>query len=501
MTARESYDQFVIHLRHHADLAAALRLMEWDQETFMPAGILESRARQIGALAALVHERQTAPRFLALVDDLAARAAELDPEQQVDVRETAWRLGRERRLDTALVRARSELHAQARGVWIEARRADDFAVLAPFLQRIVDMERRVAGTIDPSRPAYDVLLEEYEPGMSAAAIAPLFEGLRAGLRPLVDRLRARLERAPLSSGALCGDFALDAQRHFNRIVAEQLGFDFTRGRLDEAVHPFSTTIGEDVRLTTRYDPHDLRYGLYATIHETGHGLYEQGLDRHAWGTPRGQACSFGIHESQSRLWENQVGRSDGCWRHLLPLARQFFPQLANTSLDAVLLAVNDARPSLIRTEADEVTYNLHIILRFELEQGLVDGRVAVGDLPGVWRERMQQDLGLVPQTDRDGVLQDVHWASGAIGYFPTYTLGNIYAAQLMSAAEAALGDLDEQLASGDFGALLHWLREHIHRRGQRERGPELIRRATGSLPTPGPLLTHLDRKLAVLERA
>jgi carboxypeptidase Taq len=501
MTPRESYDRFVIQLRDHADLAAALRLMEWDQETFMPAGTLESRSRQIGALATLVHERQTDPHFLALVDDLAARDAELEPDEQVDVRETAWRLGRERRLDAALVRERSELHAQARGVWIEARRVSDFTVLAPFLQRIVDTERQVAAAIDPARPAYDVLLEEYEPGMSAAAIAPLFRDLRSGLLPLVERLRARLQHAPVPAAALCGEFALDAQRHFNRIVAEQLGFDFTRGRLDEAVHPFSTTIGEDVRLTTRYDPHDLRYALFSTIHETGHGLYEQGLDRHAWGTPRGQACSLGIHESQSRLWENQVGRSAGFWRHVLPLARQFFPQLANASLETVLPAVNDARPSLIRTESDEVTYNLHIILRFELEQGLIDGRVAVADLPGVWCERMRQDLGVVPQSDRDGVLQDVHWASGAIGYFPTYALGNIYGAQLMDAAAAALGNVDELLAAGEFGVLLGWLREHVHRRGQRERAPELIRRATGSLPTPAPLLAHLDRKLAVLERA
>ena len=501
MTTRERYDRFITHLREHADLAAALRLMEWDQETFMPAGTLESRSRQLGALAALVHERQTDPRFLALVDDLAGRDPELEPDQQVDVRETAWRLSRERRLDAALVRQRSELHAQARGVWLEARRVDDFAVLAPFLQRIVDTERRVAAAIDPTRPAYDVLLEEYEPGMSAAAIAPLFRELRIGLLPLVERLRARLQQAPLSAAALCGDFALDAQRHFNRIVAEQLGFDFTRGRLDEAVHPFSTTIGEDVRLTTRYDRHDLRYALYSTIHETGHGLYEQGLDRQAWGTPRGQACSLGIHESQSRLWENQVGRSAGFWHRMLPVARQFFPQLANTSLDAVLPAVNDARPSLIRTEADEITYNLHIILRFELEQGLVDGRVAVADLPGVWCERMRQDLGVAPQTDRDGVLQDVHWASGAIGYFPTYALGNIYGAQLMRAAEAALGNLDEVLAAGDFGTLLGWLRQHVHRHGQRERAPALIRRVTGSLPTPAPLLAHLDRKLAMLERA
>jgi carboxypeptidase Taq len=495
MSIAQAYAQLVTTLREHTDMAAALRLLEWDQETFMPAGVLESRARQIGLLAGLLHERQTAPTFLDLVDSLADRLSELDDGQAVDVRETEWRLGRTRRLDTALVRERSALHAEAHGVWIGARRDNDFAALAPFLERIVDIERRVGGAIDASRDPYDVLLEGFEPGMSVAQIEPIFSELRDGLLPLVERLTTQTT----AMSALCGDFPIEAQRQFSRTVSARLGFDFNKGRLDEAVHPFSTSIGDDVRLTTRYDPSDLRYALYSTIHETGHGLYEQGLDAGARGTPRGEACSLGVHESQSRLWENQVGRSEAFWKYLLPLARQFFPSLANTSLTAVLLGVNEARPSLIRTESDEITYNLHIILRFELERALIDGSLRVRDLPAAWHAKMRHYLGVVPETDRDGVLQDVHWASGSIGYFPTYALGNIYAAQLARAAESALGPLDALLGAGEFAVLLGWLRKHIHQLGQTYRAPELIRHATGQATSPQPLLERLQRKLTFLE--
>ena len=495
----DAYNQLVAALRQQADLAAALHLLEWDQETFMPAGTVEDRARHIGTLAAVLHERETDPRFLDLVDELGAHLAALTPEQAVDVRETKWRLDRERALDVELVRERSALHAHGRAAWIAARRDDDFPALAPFLERIVDTERRVAAAIDASRPAYDVLLESFEPGMTTAALEATFTELRVGLLPLVQRVRQWHAAHPHRADALCGHFPADAQRRFSQQVARQLGFDFDKGRLDDAVHPSTTSIGADVRLTTRYDEGDLRYALFSTIHETGHGLYEQGLDPAAHGTPRGQSCSLGVHESQSRLWENQVGRSAAFWRHLLPLAAAQFPSLRQQSLDAVLLAVNEARPSLIRTEADEVTYNVHILLRFELERALIDGSLVVADLPEAWRAKMRLSLGVEPKTDRDGVLQDVHWASGAIGYFPTYTLGNLYAAQLLQAAEAEIGALDPQLAAGDLTALLRWLRTHVHRAGQTHRAPQLIETATGRAPSSSPLLQHLQRKVAWLE--
>ena len=497
----EAYTRLVTALRQHADLAAALHLLEWDQETCMPSGAVQARARQIGTLAALLHERQTEPGFLQLVDELADRLTELDPQQVVDVRETKWRLDRKRRLDAALVRERSTVHAQGRAVWIVARRDDDFAALAPWLARIIDIERRVAAAIDASRDAYDILLEGYEPGASAAMIESLFRELRRGLLPLGNRLRARLAARPLAAGALCGDFPLDAQRRFNQLVAACLGLDFDRSRLDEAAHPFTTSIGDEVRITTRYDACDLRYSLYSTIHETGHALYEQGLDPNAWGTPRGAPCSFGIHESQSRLWENQIARSEAFWKRFLPQARALFPALGAVSAEAAALAANEARPSLIRTEADEITYNLHIILRFELERALLAGGIEVTALPQIWREKMREYLGLSPDTDREGVLQDVHWASGAFGYFPTYALGNIYSAQLLRAAEADIGSVDAVVSAGEFRLLLKWLRQHVHRLGQTYRPAELIRVATGEPPTPRPLFEHLERKVAFLEAA
>jgi carboxypeptidase Taq len=497
----EAYARLVTVLRQHADLAAALHLLEWDQETFMPSGAVQARARQIGTLAALLHERQTEPRFLQLVDELADGLSELDPQQVVDVHETKWRLDRKRRLDATLVRERSTVHAQGRAVWIAARRDDDFAVLAPWLARIIEIERRVAAAIDANRNAYDVLLEGYEPGASTAMIESLFRELREGLLPLVNRLRARLAARPLPAGALCGDFPVAAQRRFNRLVAACLGFDFNRGRLDETAHPFTTTIGDEVRITTRYDARDLRYSLYSTVHETGHALYEQGLDSGAWGTPRGASCWFGIHESQSRLWENQIGRSQAFWKRFLPQARELFPAFAAVSADAAALAANEARPSLIRTEADEITYNLHIILRFELERALLAGSIEVRALPQVWREKMREYLGVTPDTDREGVLQDVHWAGGAIGYFPSYALGNIYAAQLLRAAEADIGSVDALVSAGEFRVLLQWLRQHVHRLGQSYRPAELLRVVTGQPPTLHPLFEHLERKVAFLEAA
>ncbi len=484
------YDALVAALRELHDLKSVLALLHWDQETQLPAGASAGRARQIGALAAVVHGRETAPDFLALVDELAADLDRLDPAAQVDVRETKWRLDRKRRLDAALVRERAVLKSEAHAVWIRARRDDDFALLSPYLARLVAMERAVAAAIDSGRAPYDVLLEGYERGATTAMLEGVFRQLRDGLTPLVARLGD-----PPQAAALRGHFPADAQRRFNRSVAARLGFDFERGRLDESAHPFTTEVGDDVRITTRISEDDLRYALFSTLHETGHALYELGLAGDARGTPRGSSCSMGVHESQSRLWENLVGRSEAFWRWLLPAAAQAFPALAKRSLDAVLLAANEARPSLIRTEADELTYNLHIVLRFELEQALVAGNLNVTDLPGAWRDGMRRYLGIEPATDRDGVLQDVHWAEGLFGYFPTYSLGNLYAAQLYQAAERELGSFDEAFARGDFGVLLAWLGRRVHVHGQSYHAPELITRATGSPPSAAPLLAHLQRKL------
>lgn len=495
----QRYARFITALESQFRLGAALQLLEWDQDTLMPAGALPERAQQIGTLAALIHEQQTAPAFLGLVDELFADIDQLSDPAAVDVREVKRRLDRERALGTDLVRARSVLQAEARAAWVSARRKNDFAALAPYLERLFALQREAAFAISPHGDAYDVLLEEHEPGATRASIAHTLHALKDGLLLLMERLMARLDAGPLDGSAICGRISLDAQRRFNREVVQSLGFDFSRGRLDESDHPFTASIGGDVRLTTRYDEADLRHGLFASIHEAGHGLYEQGLDPSALGTPRGSACSFGVHESQSRLWENVIARSEAFWRHWHPRLGASFPAFADRSFDAVLLSVNEARPSLIRVEADEITYNLHIILRFELECALLDGSLAVDDLPDAWVELSNRYLGVAPRTHRDGVLQDVHWASGDVGYFPTYSLGNIYASQLWRAAEGDIGDLEKRMALGEYGPLVAWLREKVHRHGQSLSPHALIEKATGSPPSVAPLLEHLDRKMSYLE--
>lgn len=497
---RDEYQELVGLLREQEDLGGALSLLQWDQETYMPAGAAETRARQIGALAAILHERRTEPAFLDRVDALAARESELEPWQAVDVRETKWHTDRERALDTGLVRERSQLHAETRAHWIRGRKQNDFAGLVPYLERIVDIERRVARCIDDSRDPYAVLLESYEPGMTVAAVERCFAELSDKLRPLVQDLPP-VTAAAAAPTALEGDFPLDRQRAFNERVAKEIGFDFDKGRLDVAAHPFSMSIGDDVRLTTRYDEKDLRYSLYSTIHETGHGLYSQGLDPEAHGLPRGHACSLGVHESQSRLWENIVGRSAGFWEYFLPAAKETFPALHDASLRAVLRSANEARRSFIRTESDEITYNLHVILRFNLERALIDGTLPVTDLPQAWAREMRQLLGIEPADHSQGALQDVHWFSGAIGYFPTYTLGNIYAAELAAAAERDLGSLHDLMRRGEFGALLAWLRTKVHRRGQTQRGHQLVATAIGHEPQAQALVSHLEGKIQLLKES
>jgi carboxypeptidase Taq len=498
-STEQRYARLIAELRRQFRLGSALQLLEWDQETLMPAGALHERAQQIGTLAVLVHEQQTAPAFLALVDELAADIDQLSSAAAVDVREVKRHLDRERALGTDLVRARSVLQAEARAAWVSARRENDFAALAPYLEQLFILQREVAQAIAPERDAYDVLLEEHERGATRAGIERTLQELRDGLLPIIQRLSAHLEGHPPAVSVLCGHFPLDAQRRFNRRVVETLGFDFNRGRLDESAHPFTIGIGGDVRLTTRYDERDLRCGLFSSIHEAGHGIYEQAFDPATLGTPRGTACSFGVHESQSRLWENVVARSDAFWRYWHPRLGESFPSLAGCSFDALLLTVNEARPSLIRVEADEITYNLHIILRFELECAMLDGSLTIDALPDAWTELSDRYLGIVPQSHRDGVLQDVHWASGDIGYFPTYALGNIYAAQLWRAAELEIDSLENGIARGEFRPLVNWLRENVHRHGQSLTPHALIEAATGEPPCVGPLLEYLHRKVDYLE--
>lgn len=492
----ETYKAFVERLHELADLGHAQGLMHWDQETYMPRRGAAMRARALGTLAGLCHERLTAPALVALVAEL--KDADLTGDAAVNVREIDRQQSRSLKLPKELVVELSQTESLGHEAWVEARKKSDFALFRPWLEKIVALKKEVAERVGYEGSMYNALLDEYEPYARAEEIAPVFDQLKTQLVPLVEQIVAAGQHP--ARGVLDQAYPIEQQELLGRQVLADLGFDLQAGRLDLAVHPFcSGTSRDDVRLTTRYNADWLPGALFGTIHEAGHGLYEQGLPADASGTPAGQSVSLGIHESQSRLWENMVGRSKAFWTHYLPKLRTLFPQqLSAVDLDAFYAAVNQVEPSLIRVEADEVTYNLHILLRFELECDLIEGRVAVAELPAAWNERMEQYLGVRPGDDASGVLQDTHWSCGLLGYFPTYALGNLYAAQFFHQAHQDLPDLEAQIAQGAFGPLKTWLNEKIHARGARVTASELVEEVTGAKLSADCFIAYLQEKFGAL---
>ncbi len=388
--------------------------------------------------------------------------------------------------------------ATSRGqqIWVEARSKNDFGMFLPLLDEIVQLRIEEASILQrPDRTKYDSLLDQYEEGADSNEIAIVFHELRNELVPIVHQA-SELERRSSKKIRLNAPLEVAAQRDLGRFVAERIGFDFSRGRLDETAHPFCTTLGpNDHRILTRYLADSYSSGMYGVLHEAGHGMYEQGLPIEHFGLPAGSAASLGVHESQSRLWENMVGRSLGFWKWLLPHAKSHIPQLANVKLEQVFADVNRVEPSLIRVEADEATYNLHIFVRFELEKELIDGDLKPRNLPERWHCLYEDMLGIVSPNDANGVLQDVHWSAGLIGYFPTYALGNLYAAQLFKTANRELGDLERMFETGEFQPLLEWLRKNIHSKGRCLLPHVLVQSVTGERLSAEPFLLYLRRKL------
>ena len=499
-TALQAYDELIRRSREASLLGSCAALLDWDHQTYMPPKGSGHRAEQLSLLAGMVHRLRTAPEIQDLLAAVEASpmVREAGTPAAVNVRELRWEYDRAVRVPEELVKELTRVCALAHDIWVEARQNSDFSRFAPWLTQIVGLKRQEADALGYRETPYDALLEEYEPGETTAGLRPVLERLRDGLIPLVQAIAAS-DRQPDRS-VLAREYPVGAQREFGRRVAAATGFDFQAGRLDVTAHPFCSGIGPgDTRLTTRYNERDFGDGFFSILHETGHGLYDQGLDSTCYGTPMGSAVSLGIHESQSRLWENLVGRSRSFWEHFFPQAREAFPSaLGDVLLDDFVFAVNDVRPSLIRTEADEATYNLHILLRFELEQALLTGDLRAADVPAAWAERMQSYLGLTPPDDARGCLQDVHWSGGGFGYFPTYTLGNLYAAQFFAQAEAELEDLPAQLRRGDLHPLHAWLADRIYRQGMRYRARTLVVVVTGQPLSPQPLLDHLSRKYRAL---
>ncbi|MGE0035377.1 MAG: carboxypeptidase M32 [Xanthobacteraceae bacterium] len=478
------------------DLNAAGSVLSWDEATYMPAGGAAARGRQTATLRRLAHERLVDPALGRLIDDLQPYAEGLPPDADEASLIRVVRRDFEKAIKVPADHvARANAHGSASyHAWTRARPANDFAAMIPYLETTLDLSREYAGFFAPYDHIADPLIDDADEGMTTAHIQRLFSELRSELTPMV---RAIADQPAADDRCLRAHFPEAAQFEFGLSVARRFGYDLERGRLDKTHHPFCTKFAAgDVRITTRVRENDLGDALFSTLHEAGHALYEQGVAAALEGTPLGYGVSAGVHESQSRLWENVVARSLGFWTHCYPWLQRTFPeQLGNVTLDTFYRAINKVERSLIRTDADEVTYNLHIMLRFDLELKLLEGRLRVKDLPEAWHAAMQSDLGIAPPDDRDGCLQDVHWYAGSIGgSFQSYTIGNILSAQFFAAALEECPDISHRIERGEFGPLHSWLRDRIYRHGRKVAPNDLVERATGAPMSMAPYLAYLRGK-------
>ena len=496
MNLDKSTRALVDHLAAAADLDSAASVLHWDHQTYMPPGGVGARSEALATLSRLSHDITASNETARLID------AAGDPEPGSDA-EAVVRLARRNheravKLPSRLVAETSRATTVAEPAWRHARAARDFKALVPHLQNILDLQRETAECLGYEDHPYDALLDRYEPGVKKARLAEIFDDLK---RHTSDMVRAISATTDDRTAPLHGAFDEVRQEAFGRSIATAFGYDWSRGRQDRAPHPFCINFGgpDDVRITTRYDATWLSPALFATLHEAGHALYEQGVDPTYARTPLSGGVSLGVHESQSRLWENVVGRSRPFWNHFYPRLRETFPEaLGETSPEDFYRAINAASPSEIRVEADELTYNLHVVVRFELEIALVEGSLAVPDLPEAWNAKMEEHLGITPEDDARGVLQDDHWAIGYFGYFPTYTLGNVLSVQLYESALKEHPDIPAQMERGEFTSLLSWLRENVHRPGKKHDPVALIEHATGRPPDTAPYVRYLKDKFGEL---
>ncbi len=479
------------------DLNYAESLLSWDQQTNMPSGGAEERGYQISTLSRLVHERITADETGVLLEELMANVDDLDPDSDDAclIRYSYHEYQKRARVPVNLVSEMAQETTKAHEAWAAARKDANFKHFQPHLERIVDLRRQYAECFKPYDHIYDPLLDDFERGMKTADVQEIFTALRPQQVALIQAIG---QQPQVEDGFLHLNYPENAQWDFGVEVITRFGYDWNRGRQDRSPHPFTTNFGiGDVRITTRFDPDRMTSALFSTMHEAGHAMYEQGVDNSLRRTPLAGGSSLALHESQSRMWENLVGRSLPFWKFYFPRLKEYFPtQLGDVDLETFYKGINKVSPSLIRVEADEATYNLHIMLRLELEIALMEGSLQVKDLPEAWNARVKDYLGLTPPNDAVGVLQDIHWSGGMIGYFPTYALGNLVSAQLWECILRDIPDMDARIEQGEFSTLLDWLREKIHRHGSKYEPQELVKRVTGSKIDPQPYMRYLQAKLS-----
>ncbi len=488
------------YIKEVTTLGGCIALLDWDERVYMPHMGSENRGNQVALLAGIIHDKFTSPRVGDILNELIADGLDIkeDTVDSANVRELKRAYDKQFKIPKSLIEEISRTATRAQGVWQDAREKSDFAMFQPWMEKMVGLKRQQAEAVGYVKYPYNALLDDFEQGASTDDITKVFAGLRDELVDLIAKIK-NSGKSPDTS-IILRDYPVERQAHFGTEAAKAIGYDLAAGRIDITAHPFCTTIGPgDVRITTRYNPNHFPQAFFGIMHETGHAMYDQGLPIEHHGTPCGETVSLGIHESQSRMWENLVGRSRAFWKHFYPKAQALFPEaLKNISLDQFYFAINDVRPSMIRIEADEATYNLHILLRFEMETAFFHDEIKISDVPAAWNEKFKKYFGLVPKNDAEGCLQDVHWSAGLIGYFPTYTLGNLYSAQFYETAQKSIGNLDDKFARGDFSDLLKWLRENIHQHGQRYRPEQLVMRATGKPLSHQPLMNYLKTKFGEL---
>ncbi|MCB9046013.1 MAG: carboxypeptidase M32 [Chitinophagales bacterium] len=475
---QELYEEYKRITQKAADLDYASAVLGWDQEVYMPAKGFAFRGQQLATLATLSHQMVTSDDYGHLLDELAGRG-DLEEDQQHNIRLSRESYLKNKQLPASFIEKLTEQVSRSYDTWIKARKENSYAVYAPELQKMIALKIEQATLYGYEGNPYDALMDEYEKGATVSMLDPVFEEVRKQLPGLLESIK---QSEQVDDAFLSGHYPKDKQWDFSLDVLKQIGYDFEAGRQDLSEHPFTTSFSpQDVRVTTRVNEHDFASLLWSSIHEGGHALYEQGLPASQYGLPLGAAASLSVHESQSRLWENNVGRGTHFWKYYYPKLQSLFPaQLSGVTMDAFYKGINKVQPSLVRTEADELTYHFHVMIRYEIEKALISKELDPKDLAGAWNEMYKKYLGITPPDDKQGVLQDVHWAHGSFGYFPTYSLGSFYAAQYYVQAKTDLTGLETQFEKGEYGHLLQWLREKIHVHGKKYRSDELCKKVTGT---------------------